>query len=214
MDNIQRITLDIRDNQTYEQIYTKQYNKGFPIEFEITKDGEPFDLSDCSASFEMKKPDDTVIWASCSITDNIVSVPVDEQMTIVEGKATFQITLMQGETLITTVTGTMKIDRSVIQDNDIESSDQFSLITDILVQIAEAKQAAIDAKAYADEATEQATLSKSYAVGGTGTRDNEDTDNAKYYKEQTEIIANTIHDEIISATEPTQKVGDFWLSEY
>ena len=32
------------------------------------------------------------------------------------------------------------------------------------------------------------TLSRSYAVGGTGTRPGEDTDNAKYYKEQAQII--------------------------
>lgn len=37
---------------------------------------------------------------------------------------------------------------------------------------------------YAKIATDNAKLSKSYAVGGTETRDNEDTDNAKYYAEQ------------------------------
>lgn len=39
----------------------------------------------------------------------------------------------------------------------------------------------------ATEASNSATLAKSYAVGGTSTRTNEDTDNAKYYKEQTSI---------------------------
>lgn len=36
----------------------------------------------------------------------------------------------------------------------------------------------------ADEASDSADLSKSYAVGGTGTRDGEDTDNSKYYCNQ------------------------------
>ena len=36
----------------------------------------------------------------------------------------------------------------------------------------------------ASEANADAILAKSYAVGGTGTRPGEDTDNAKYYKEQ------------------------------
>ena len=160
MDNTQRITLDIRDNQTYEQIYTKQYNKGFPIEFEITKDGEPFDLSGCIATFEMKKPDKTVIWSDCNISNNIVSIEIDEQMTIVNGKAEFQITLMQSEMRIATVTGIIKIDKSVIQDDDIESSNEFSLITDILVQIEEAKQAASDAKVSAESAEVSATNAK------------------------------------------------------
>lgn len=40
----------------------------------------------------------------------------------------------------------------------------------------------------AQTSTDQATLSKSYATGGTGTRTGEDTDNAKYYKEQAAAI--------------------------
>lgn len=54
----------------------------------------------------------------------------------------------------------------------------------------EASASAISAKASETKATEKATsatndalLAKSYAVGGTGTREGEDTDNAKYYKE-------------------------------
>ncbi|MBO5483640.1 MAG: hypothetical protein J5979_00340 [Lachnospiraceae bacterium] len=41
----------------------------------------------------------------------------------------------------------------------------------------------------ATHSAESATLAKSYAAGGTGTRENEDTDNAKYYKEQAQSIA-------------------------
>ena len=45
------------------------------------------------------------------------------------------------------------------------------------------------ASASATTATSKATLAESYAVGGTGTRPGEDTDNAKYYKEQAAAIA-------------------------
>jgi hypothetical protein len=41
-------------------------------------------------------------------------------------------------------------------------------------------------------AREYATKSESFAVGGTGTREGEDTDNAKYYKEQAEAVAESI----------------------
>ena len=40
------------------------------------------------------------------------------------------------------------------------------------------------AREKADEASDSATLSESWAVGGTGTRPGEDTDNSKYYSEQ------------------------------
>lgn len=47
-----------------------------------------------------------------------------------------------------------------------------------------AKSYAGNASTAAASAEENAKLSKSYAVGGTGTRDGENTDNAKYYYEQ------------------------------
>ena len=53
-----------------------------------------------------------------------------------------------------------------------------------------AKTSENNSKTYANNASASATssensakLSQSYAIGGTGTRDNEDTDNAKYYSE-------------------------------
>lgn len=44
----------------------------------------------------------------------------------------------------------------------------------------------------AKEASDSADLSKSYAVGGTGTREGEDTDNSKYYSEQSGEYLNKV----------------------
>lgn len=52
-----------------------------------------------------------------------------------------------------------------------------------------ASGSATAASGSASTATTKATLSESYAVGGTGSRTGEDTDNAKYYKEQAEAAA-------------------------
>ena len=51
------------------------------------------------------------------------------------------------------------------------------------------------------EASNSATLSKSYAVGGTGTRTNENTDNAKYYKEQASLSEKSSSTSAINAKE-------------
>lgn len=50
--------------------------------------------------------------------------------------------------------------------------------------LADIKVESAKAAASAQSANDKAVLSKSYAVGGTGTRQGEDTDNAKYYMEQ------------------------------
>lgn len=50
-----------------------------------------------------------------------------------------------------------------------------------------------------DDATAQANKSKSYAVGGTGTREGEDTDNAQYYSNQANLRANDAYDYMVEA---------------
>lgn len=55
-----------------------------------------------------------------------------------------------------------------------------------------AKKSETNAKASELIAIDSAEKSQSYAVGGTGSRENEDKDNAKYYNEQAQIIGNSV----------------------
>lgn len=50
-----------------------------------------------------------------------------------------------------------------------------------------------------DDAAAQANKSKSYAVGGTGTREGENTDNAQYYSNQANLRANDAYDYMVEA---------------
>lgn len=50
------------------------------------------------------------------------------------------------------------------------------------------EQLKVETSAIKDEASKSAVLAESYAKGGTNTREGEDTDNALYYKNQTETI--------------------------
>ena len=57
----------------------------------------------------------------------------------------------------------------------------------------ETLQAAQNAVAAAQAADGSSDLSQSYAVGGTGTRNGENTDNAKYYSEQAGKVVNALN---------------------
>lgn len=50
-----------------------------------------------------------------------------------------------------------------------------------------------------DDAQEAATESKSYAVGGTGSRTDEDTDNSQYYSTQANLRANDAYNYMVEA---------------
>lgn len=68
----------------------------------------------------------------------------------------------------------------------------------------EALNSAENAKLSEDKSVENAKLSESYAVGGTGTREGEDTDNAKYYNQQ----ASDNADRAEAAAERASAVAD------
>ena len=57
---------------------------------------------------------------------------------------------------------------------------------------AQLDQKVLDAQGYAQNSSDSAIRAESFAVGGTGTRADEDTDNAKYYKEWVEDAFNRV----------------------
>lgn len=83
-------------------------------------------------------------------------------------------------------TGVNKTYSFSVKANSItEDKLQPNFLADIKVQSASASLSASNAET-------SATQAQSYAVGGTGTRDNENTDNAKYYKEQAQSVGNAV----------------------
>ena len=140
MEDIQKLSIDIMDDKVFEPIYTKQYDQGRKVYVTVTKDGKDLSLEGITASFQMKKPDGTVILKNCQISNNQIIVELDRTITVVSGnRIPFQIQLFEAATniIISTTTGIIKVDESVVQMDDIESSNDFSTFSDILLKINE-----------------------------------------------------------------------------
>ena len=140
MEDIQKLSIDIMDDKVFEPIYTKQYDQGRKVYVTVTKDGKDLSLEGITASFQMKKTDGTVILKNCQISNNQIIVELDRTITVVSGnRIPFQIQLCEAATniIISTTTGILKVDKSVVQMDDIESSNDFSTFSDILLKINE-----------------------------------------------------------------------------
>lgn len=143
MDNIQNLSMDIMDNHIYEVIYAKQYDEGRTIIFNILENGKPFDIIGYKAIFQMKKPDGTVIINDYDVTDGKIAISLTNQMTICAGnKIPFQIQLIKNiedanekPIILTTVTGYIKVDESVVQPDDAVSSNEFNALTHALTEV-------------------------------------------------------------------------------
>lgn len=158
--NIQDISLDIYDSHTYEQIFSKQYDNGRKVRFTITENGQEYDLADKTVSFEIKKDDGTVVLKSCQIEGNQAIVTIDKNITVFFGnRIPYQIKIVDvtNQTVITTVTGYMFIQESVVKQDDVESTSDFSSYADILLEISTKYE---ESKIFADNAKQSETNAK------------------------------------------------------
>ena len=143
MENVQYITLDVMDNKTFDYIYTKQYDVGRTVIFTITKDGEPMNLSGLSAIFSLSKPDGNIILRSTTddeITinvDNTITLILTDQITVLSGKLPYQISLLDGSRVVSTITGYIFCEKAAIQRDGLESISDGSLLEDLAI-VAEA----------------------------------------------------------------------------
>lgn len=90
------------------------------------------------------------------------------------------LTFEDSATIAVSVTGTGK-------NKTYSFSIKTGSVTDDMLQpnyLADIRVESANASAYAQSANAKSVLAESYAIGGTGTREGEDTDNAKYYMEQ------------------------------
>jgi hypothetical protein len=114
--------------------------------------------------------------------DGIITMTTEDgtQFTADIGSMIPVLTFEDSATIAVSVTGTGK-------NKTYSFSIKTGSVTDAMLQpnyLADIRVESANASAYAQSANAKSVLSESYAVGGTGTREGEDTDNAKYYMEQ------------------------------
>ena len=214
MDNIQYISLDINNNKINQNIYAKQYDVGRQVVFTITENGKQKTINDMHAMFQLKKPDGYFVVDDITIDDNKIILNTTAQMTVAYGLIPYQLCIYSGNILISTVTGYMNCEKSVVQSDEIESINEFNLLQEVIEEVARihdigemeiiAQQVHSDRDdvetmvsgitSDASESARNAQLSKSYAVGAgmshEGVPDN--VDNSKYYYQNTKDMYNQL----------------------
>lgn len=114
--------------------------------------------------------------------DGIITMTTEDgtQFTADIGSMLPVLTFEDSATIAVSVNGTGK-------NKTYSFSIKTGSVTDDMLQpnyLADIRVESANASAYAQSANAKSVLAESYAVGGTGTREGEDTDNAKYYMEQ------------------------------
>jgi len=159
-------------------VHRSQYDSDFTIIFELfARTGEFVIESGTTARLRGTKTSGTgySVPIPLNISTKTVTITGDAQMTVAAGNNIFEVVLYLGDLEICSSNFVLAIERAAMDADTITDETvvpELEHLEEYTQQAAE--QAARSASTYAE----------SWAVGGTGTREDEDTNNAKYWSEQ------------------------------
>ena len=154
-DSIKRISLDIHSTSSGETVNAKRGDTARKLIISLVDGGLPYSIGeDCYAVFTGKKPDRNVVFNDCTIKDNTISYQFTEQTVAVEGRVNCEIKLYGADgKLITSPKFTINVFGTVYNEGDeVESSDEFNALTNLMAETQKAVKEAQDAIEDAQEA--------------------------------------------------------------
>lgn len=134
MENLQKLSLDIMNNHSYEYVFANQYDVGRTIEITITDDDEPMELTGVEAHFKMLKPNNEFVERECVVSGSTVTFVIDAAMTAYPGKSEYQIILHKDGVTISTIRGTMIVENAAVVEGTPETGSESSMWDDIITR--------------------------------------------------------------------------------
>lgn len=208
LESIKNINIDLYDDKyilinakqyddNSRKIYATCYNQGKILN--INSNGH-------TAYIKYQKADGHFVFNFCTINSRgQVIVELTEQMLAASGTcyadlvivekgnavvnvSTGEINVIDNSSIISTMNFRVYVYESSIDNSVIESSDEYDGLVDLL------KKAEAEYSSVINTSESWAINSQSYAVGGTGTRNNENADNSKSYCIRAESAAGKAED--------------------
>ena len=185
------ITLDLKRDLHQVLVMKEGDANTRKLEITITDNGERFSPINCRISLKWKRPDRQIemIDPEGIMSDrSTIRFICTERMLFVPGIAHAELVLFNDDkTQLSTMPFQVSIKPSAISNSDLAADDDFNTLTNLLEEFKDLRE---DLDQYTDEAETFSTRAESFAIGGTGTRHGEDSDNAKYYSNQAKTYAD------------------------
>ena len=205
----QEINIDFATPDVPPRVYAKQYDNNMRIvKANLYANGQPYTVqSGFDVNVRMAKPDGTYVYnPALEASGTYALIVLTQQMLAVAGECPAEIEVTQGSNVLSTATFVICVAADPVPEHAIESTNEFKTIQELAVEVEAAAKVVTDnldainavseniediknAPQQAQNAANSATLAQSWAVGGTGTREGEDTDNAKYYAQIAQQVA-------------------------
>ena len=153
------ISLDIHDTASQAVVSVKKGDSKRKIVANFTEHGKPYPIdADCTATMRFKKPDGTVVYSTCSVGLSSVVCDLTTQATAAVGSVGCEITLYGADKKqITSPRFEMIVDDTLYSDSEVESSNEFTALTQAMAQFGGVSGATQRAESSAEAAAAAAT---------------------------------------------------------
>lgn len=230
----QEIKIDFATPDVPPRVYAKQYDNNMRIiKTNLYANGQPYTVqSGFDVNVRMAKPDGTYVYnPALEASGTYALIVLTQQMLAVAGECPAEIEVTQGSNVLSTATFVICVAADPVPEHAIESTNEFKTIQELAAKVEAAAKVVTDnldainavsenieaiknAPQQAQNAANSATLAQSWAAGGTGTREGEDTDNAKYYAQIAQQVAQGgvgyyETPEALRAAHPTGQAGNW-----
>ncbi len=180
-----KLTLDVKRDLHQVLVMKENDANSRCVEVTITDNGKLFDIGNNQVSLNWRKPDETFADTTCTkLSPSTVSFVCSRQMLLVPGIAKAELRLSDSSgTLLSTMPFHISIKPAAISNTDLTSSNEFKSLEKLLEDFHKEHEKVKEDVTALKHATENTSKrAQSYSEGGTNSRQGEDTDNAKYYK--------------------------------
>lgn len=153
-DSIYRISLDIHEHGSQAVVKAKNTDTGRKLYISLREGSASYIIAeDCYAVFKATKPDGSILYNACTIEGNEIIYEFTKQTCTSVGRCRCEIALYGlDDKLITSPRFTLLVDGTIYPDETVESTDEFSALTQMVTDGMEATEAATQAAQRASEA--------------------------------------------------------------
>lgn len=132
-DFVYKITLDLNCSKTPPVICSGQFDKGRKFEFTITANGEPYDVTGCSAVLKGVRTNGSHFAVECTVSGGKIIKTLDDATLSVRGKTVAKLVISDSSKSYSTQMFIIDVDSSL--DGDITIADDYSILNRLIEQI-------------------------------------------------------------------------------
>lgn len=156
MQIITPITIDLINPYPLLNFNLKQGDSGRGILVTVTANGANVEFTTETVNIYIKKPDGNIIYNACTVSGNQVRAMFTNQALAVAGKAQVELEIVSQDDTISTPIACIDIFPTNIDSEAIESSNEFTALTEALNKVAPSVEAANTAAGAANQAAKSA----------------------------------------------------------